>query len=147
MNFGHRLAVVLANDIEHFVHRKCPSVRVAALLDEAGVRAKLAVIDAQIRRLDVEVAVEKSVVAVLFFSDKIGKCADVRKSAVFKEKNTFVEFNALVVSNCLGDAAMVGAEVLVVQEGVELFNAAHFLFMFATKNPASGALFSIFNFF
>ena len=102
VNFRDWLTVVFAHDVEHFVHAECPGVRVIALLNEARVGAKFAVIDAQIRRLYVEVAVEKSVVAVLFFPDKIGECADVRKSAVFKEKNTFVEVNALIISNFLG---------------------------------------------
>jgi hypothetical protein len=96
MNFRHGLPVVLFDDIEHIVHRVFPGRHIAALLDQAGIGTEFAVVDAQIRRFDMEIAVEIGAIAILALAHVVGQYPQVAQFAVVIEVNTFFRRDAFV---------------------------------------------------
>ena len=86
----------LFDDIEHIVHRIFPCRNITALLDQAGVGAEFAVVDAQIRRFDVEVAVKIGAIAIFALAHVIGQNAQVAQFTVVIQVNAFFRRDAFV---------------------------------------------------
>jgi hypothetical protein len=121
--FGNRLPVVALYDVHDLVHAVLPAL--LALLDQAGVGAEGAGIEADVGGLYVKVAVEIGVIAMPLFADVVGQHAGVGQGRFFVEIQAFVVADAQAVAHLFGDRFEPAVQPRVVNQYFQLSCSLH----------------------
>jgi hypothetical protein len=109
MDFRDGLAIVFADNVQHFIEGKSPGIGIAALFDQAGVGAEFAVIDTQIGGFNVEIPVKIGVVAIFMFPDSIRQGTQERQRTRFVQEKSLFWRESLTVHCFLNDVAVIVA--------------------------------------
>lgn len=101
MDFSHRLFIIGFDDVHHILHGILPSV--FSLLDQPGIGAEVAGIDADIGRFDMKISVEIRPVPMFPFADRICECAYKTQGTGFKQGQTILIRYSLIKVNLVGN--------------------------------------------